>query len=82
MALVQQILEAIDGKYLSTLRNCITGQYLSDIRSLILHLFQMCRSITPQQLRARYDNVKKMEYSLEDPIEIVFDVVKNLVKIE
>ena len=38
-ALVQQVSEAVDGKYLRSLRNHIMRQVLSDIRDLILSLF-------------------------------------------
>ena len=58
LALVQQVLEAIETKYMSTLRNRITGQVPSDIRNLILNLFRIDVKITPQQLRTRYDNVE------------------------
>ena len=47
-ALVQQVLEAINEKYLSSLRNQITGQVPSDIRDLILHHFCVYGKITPQ----------------------------------
>ena len=47
-ALVQHVLEAMDAKYLSALRNRITGQVPSDIRSLILPLFRIYGKITPQ----------------------------------
>ena len=80
-ALVQQVLEAMYAKYLSALRNYITGQVPSDIRTLILHLFRIYGKITPQQLRTRYENVKKMEYSIDEPIAIIFDAVEDLVEI-
>ena len=51
-ALVQQVLETIEIKYLSSIRNCITGQIPAEIRTLILHLFRVYGKITPQQLRA------------------------------
>ena len=56
-------------------------QVLSDIRSLILHLFQIYGKITPQQLSTRYDNVEKIEYNLEEPTDIIFDAVEDLLEI-
>ena len=47
-ALVHQVLEVAEDKYLSSLRNLITGQVMSNIIDLILHLFCVYRKITPQ----------------------------------
>ena len=80
-ALVQQVFEGINAKYLSALRNRITGQVPSDIRSLILPLFIIYGKNTPQQLRTRYDNIEKMKYSLDEPIAINFGAVEDLVEI-
>jgi len=70
----------MDAKYLSALRKRITGQVPSDIRTLILHLFRIYGKITPQQLRTRYENVEKMEYSIDESIAIIFDAVEDLVE--
>ena len=47
-ALVQQVLETIKAKYLSSFRNRITRQFHAEIRTLILHLFQVYGKINPQ----------------------------------
>ena len=52
-ALVQQVLEAINEKYLSSLRNRITEQVPSEIRDLILHLFRVYGKITPQETQVQ-----------------------------
>ena len=46
-ALVQQVLDFIEDKYLMTLRNRITGQVSVEIRTLVLHLFRIYRKISP-----------------------------------
>ena len=56
-ALVQQVLETIETKYLRSIKNRITGQVPAEIRMLILHLFQIYRKIAPQQLRAKQEAV-------------------------
>ena len=40
-AFIQEVTEAIDGKYLTCLRNRVTGQVPTDIRQLILSLFMI-----------------------------------------
>ena len=79
--LVQQVLEAINPKYIPTLRNRTTGCVPYDIRSHILYLFCIYGKISPQKLRTRYDNVEGMYYKLEEPIDIIFDTVEDLVEI-
>ena len=80
-ALVQQVLDAIDHKYLFTLRNRTTWQVPADIRSLILHLFCIYNKISPQKLRTRYDKIEGMEYKMEEPIDIILDAIEDLVDI-
>ena len=77
-ALVQQVLEAIDTKYLSNLRNRVTGQVPSQIRLLMLHLFRIYGKFSQQQLRAKYDAVESMEHIMEEPIDLIFDAVEDL----
>ena len=79
--LVQQVLETIDGKYLSSLRNQITGQVPSNIRDLILHLFRVYGKITPQKLKSKYDTVESLNYSIDEPINVIFSAVKYLLEI-
>ena len=71
-ALVQQVLEAIGEKYLSFLRNWFTGQVPSNTRDLILHLFRVYSKIIPQQLKSKYDAVESLNYSIDEPIDVIF----------
>ena len=80
-ALVQQVLEVLDTKYLATLRNRITGQVPVDIISSILHLFRIYGKMTPLQLRTRYDLVETIKCKIEEPIDIIFDAIEDLVEI-
>ena len=80
-ALVQQVLEAIEPKYLSSLRNRITGQVPSEIRDLILHLFRVYGKITPQHLKSKYDAVEALNYSIDEPIDVIFSAVEDLLEI-
>ena len=80
-ALVQHILEAIDSKYLSAISNRVTCQVSVEIRALILHLFRIYGKITPQQLRVKREAVEQMDYTIDEPISIIFDAVEDLVKI-
>ena len=80
-ALVQQVLEAIDSKYLSSICNRVTDQVPDEIHELILHLFRLYGKITPQHLRATREAVEQMNYTTDEPISIIFDAVEDLVEI-
>ena len=80
-ALVQQVLEAIETKYLSSIRNRVTGQVPAEIRALVLHLFRIYGKITPQQLRGKREAVEQMDYKIDEPIAIIFDAIEDLVEI-
>ena len=71
-ALVQQALEVICETYLSSLRNRIIGQVPSNIRDLILHMFRVYGKINPQQLKSKYDAVESLNYSIDEPIDVIF----------
>ena len=80
-ALVQQVLEAIKDKYLSSLRNRATGQIPFDIRDLILHIFRVYGKITFQQLKSKYNTVEALSYSIDEPINVVFSAIEDLLDI-
>jgi len=77
-SLIQQVLEAIYGRYLSRLRNRVTGQVPAEIRLLILNIFLLCGKITPQQLNTKKTDAENMEYQLSESIDIIFLVVEEL----
>ena len=52
-----------------------------DICVFILHLFYVYCKITPHQLGSRYEAVEQLEYKIEEPIDILFNVIEDLGKI-
>ena len=59
----------------------MTGQVHVKIRALILNLFRLYGKITPQQLRAKREEVEHMDYTIDEPTAITFDAVEDLVEI-
>ena len=53
MALIQQVLEAINAKFLTRLRNRVIGQVSIDIRDLIMSLFCIYGKISANQLQEK-----------------------------
>ena len=79
--MVQQVLNKIETKHLSSIQNLITGQVPTEIRTLILHLFWVYGKITPQQLRAKQEAVEQVEYQIQEVISIIFDAIEDLAEI-
>jgi len=77
ITLIQQVLEAIDGRYLSCLRNRVTIQAPNNIRSLILNVFLLYSNITPQQLNVK-KSIENMKDQLLEPINVIFLAVEDL----
>ena len=77
-ATIQQVLEAIDPKYVTRLRNRVTGQVPTDIRFLFMSLFSIYGKISANNLKDKYDNVATMSYDIDEPISIIFEAVDDL----
>ena len=59
-ALVQQVLDDIESKYLTYLRNRFTGKVLNDIHALLFQLFKAYGKITTKNLREKYEKMASM----------------------
>jgi len=79
--LIQHVLEVIDHKYLTHLRNRVTGQVPKDIRELLVSLFRIYSKITANQLKDKYDDVYTMSYDIVDPIDVILNDADDLRKI-
>ena len=77
-SLLQQVTEAIDGNYITCLRNWVTGKVPTDIRKLILSLFMIYGKFSTKKIRENFDDVATMQYDITDPIDIIFNEVDNL----
>ena len=77
-ATIQQVLEAINPKYVKRLRNRITGQVPTDIRLLMMSLFAIYGRISANNLKEKYDSVATMSYDINEPISLIFDAVDDL----
>jgi hypothetical protein len=78
-ALIAQLVAAIEPIYLRALLNRDTGQYAGNIRAIILHLFNTHGKITPQQVKAKEDQLHLFHYDISQPVDIVFNNINDLV---
>ena len=77
-ALIQIVIDTIESKYLTWLRNRLTGQVLNDIWDLLFQLFQVYGKIIPKNLREHYEKVASMQYNIDEPLDIIYTSVDDL----
>ena len=80
-ALIQQVVLAIEAKYLSALHNRITRQLPPDIREIYLYLFRIYGKIKPEFLLQRKNEVEKKRYDMADPIDQIFNKIEDLAEL-
>ena len=77
-ALIQQLVTAIDNKYLIAFKNRATGQFNGTLRELIQHLRTTYGKISPAQLIAYEAEVTNMTYDPTTPVDLVFSKIDDL----
>ena len=75
------IQKCIYAKNTNTVRNRITGQLLANIRLIMTHLFITYSKIKEQKLQEKYDETLKITYNGSEPINDIFNAVKDLYKV-
>ena len=56
----------------------ITGQFPADIWLLKTHLFDTYGRINENELKTKYDKTTKLTYNVSEPIDDIFNSVKDL----
>ena len=77
---IQQIIEAIDTKYLAALCNPVTRQITPLVTTILEFLHNNYERITPQQLDNKTTTVKAIIYKPYQPIDIIFNSINDLVE--
>ena len=78
--IIHKIVEAVETKYLSALRNSITGQITPLVPTILNVMYNNYRRITPQQLDDKTTIVKSMTYDPAQPINLIFNSIENPVE--
>ena len=68
----------MDEQYVAALRNRITGQIPADCRDILMYLFRVYGKVTPDQLVAEEDAVKRLTYDTSVPIDGIFNAIEDL----
>jgi hypothetical protein len=77
-ALTQQVVAAVEAKYLLALKNRQTGQFNGNLLEILTHLLTTYGEISPAQLCAFEKDIIEMTYDTTPPIDIVFQKVEDL----
>ena len=75
-ALIQQLVAAIELKYISTLRNRIAIQLPPDIRNVFLYIFRVHGKIKPKILLEKKRELETKMYDISDPIDTIFNKIE------
>jgi hypothetical protein len=77
-ALTQQVVSAVEGKYLLSFKNRQTGQFNGNLLQILQHLQTTYGQISPAQLSSFEKEVIEMTYDPTTPIDIVFQKIEDL----
>eukprot|EP00957_Ditylum_brightwellii_P076914 5846226-Ditylum_brightwellii.AAC.1 len=78
MALKQQIVGAIEAKYLNAVQSIITLQINCTIPDIFTYPFYTYGDVTPQALQTLEDNVKAMHFDPTEPVDTIFTEIDDL----
>jgi hypothetical protein len=76
--IIQQIVAAINTKYLKALRNTVTNKITASIPQIFTHLFDAYGDITPQELRELRQQVENYTFTPTEPVDSVFAEIDDL----
>ena len=76
--LIQQIVAAVEPKYLKSLRDPITNKITCTIPEILTHLFDAYGHVTPTELYELKQKVEQMQFSPQEPIDTLITEVDDL----
>ena len=80
-ALIQQIVSAIEPKYLKALRNPITNKITKTIPEIFAYLFDTYGDVSPHELRMLTSQVEALTFPPNEPVDTVFTEIDELATI-
>ena len=77
-ALIKQVVAALEPKYLKSLRNANSNAITRPLHEVLDYLFTKYGVVNADTLMDIEDKVKTMEYSLSDPLIVMFNEIEEL----
>jgi hypothetical protein len=78
-ALVQQIVQAVNATYLSSIRDRTSNSLRGTVYDIIAHLQTVYGRVSPQMLNTHDTALRNMVYNTQEPIDVVFNAVEDFV---
>lgn len=79
--IIQQIVAALDAKYLKALRDSVTNKITRTIPEIIEHLFNAYGHVTPTELYELKQKVETMHFSPAEPVDTLITEIDDLADI-
>ena len=79
--LIQQIVAAVDAKYIKALRDPVTNKIAFTIPEVLSHLFNAYRHVTPTELYNLKQKVETMQFSPQEPVDTLITEIDDLADI-
>lgn len=77
-ALLQQIVAAVEPKYIKALRNPVTNKIVQSIPTIFDYLFETYGDVTPQELHHLTTQVESMNFPPNEPVDTFFTEIDYL----
>eukprot|EP00957_Ditylum_brightwellii_P107892 8230443-Ditylum_brightwellii.AAC.1 len=81
---IQQIVDAINAKYVTTIRDPVTYQIMLTIPDIIDHFFDSYGAVTAEELRELWKQVEQLPYQPTEHVDTIFtktDMLAEVAKI-
>jgi hypothetical protein len=78
-ALIQQIVQAIEAPYLSSIRDRASNSLRDSVYEILSYLQDVYGRVSPQMLEDSDNELRNMVYNTQQPIDIVFNAVEDYV---
>ena len=77
-AIIQQIVSAIEPKYLKALRNPVTNKITKSISEIFEYLFDTYGDVSPQELKMLTSQVEALNFPPNEPVDTIFTEIDDL----
>ena len=77
-ALIQQIVSAIEPKFLKALRNPVTNKITKSIPEIFEYLFDTYGDVSPQELKMLTSQVEALNFPPNEPVDTIFTEIDDL----
>eukprot|EP00957_Ditylum_brightwellii_P140614 10712414-Ditylum_brightwellii.AAC.1 len=79
--LIQQIVDAIDPKFLTAIIDPVTHQITLSLPDTIEHLFNNYGDVTTEELRDLQEQVEQLPYQPAEPVDTIFTEIDMLAEV-